>query len=135
MSAMTQCGACGGKRLKAFSGETFKIGSGEFRCTVKGLAGQRCADCGEVYFQAASQARYAEASDAAVLEQRVAEQQALGRARRKLKLTQRQAAELTGGGHNAFSRYERGEARPVAAVINLFRLLEKHPELIKELRA
>jgi hypothetical protein len=36
-------------------------------------------------------------------------------------------ARLTGGGHNAFSRYERGEAAPLPAVINLFRLLDKHP--------
>ncbi|WP_293368015.1 type II TA system antitoxin MqsA family protein [Nevskia sp.] len=58
----------------------------------------------------------------------------LARVRRKLKLTQADAAELTGGGHNAFSRYERGEAKPMAAVVNLFRLLDKHPELLKELR-
>ncbi|MBA3981355.1 MAG: hypothetical protein C0462_12215 [Alcanivorax sp.] len=37
-------------------------------------------------------------------------------------------------GINAFSRYERGEARPVAAVINLFRMLDKHPELLSEVR-
>ena len=27
----------------------------------------------------------------------------------------------------------RGQAKPVAAVINLFKLLDKHPDLIKEL--
>jgi hypothetical protein len=43
------------------------------------------------------------------------------------------AARLTGGGHNAFSRYERGEATPLPAVINLFRLVDKHPELLQEL--
>ena len=53
--------------------------------------------------------------------------------RKRLKLTQAQAAKLAGGGKNAFSRYERGQARPVAAVINLFKLLDKHPELMKEL--
>ena len=53
--------------------------------------------------------------------------------RKRLKLTQAQAAKLTGGGKNAFSRYERGQAKPVAAVINLFKLLDKHPDLIKEL--
>ena len=57
----------------------------------------------------------------------------LARIRKKLKLTQRQAANLTGGGHNAFSRYERGQARPLPAVMNLFRLLDRHPELLKEL--
>lgn len=53
--------------------------------------------------------------------------------RKRLKLTQAQAAKLAGGGKNAFSRYERGQAKPVAAVINLFKLLDKHPNLIKEL--
>ena len=58
----------------------------------------------------------------------------LANVRRKLKLTQKEAAEITGGGPNAFSRYERGTAKPLAAVINLFRLLEKHPELLDELK-
>ena len=53
--------------------------------------------------------------------------------RKRLKLTQAQAAKLGGGGKNAFSRYERGQTKPVAAVINLFKLLDKHPDLIKEL--
>jgi hypothetical protein len=43
------------------------------------------------------------------------------------------AARLTGGGHKAFLRYERGEAAPLPAVVNLFRLLDKHPELLKDL--
>ncbi|HZT20535.1 MAG TPA: type II TA system antitoxin MqsA family protein [Dongiaceae bacterium] len=55
------------------------------------------------------------------------------RIRRKLGLSQAAAARLTGGGHNAFSRYERGEVAPLPAVINLLRLLDKHPDLLKEL--
>ncbi len=57
----------------------------------------------------------------------------LTRIRKKLRLTQAKAAVLTGGGKNAFSRYEKGKAKPVAAVINLFRLLDRHPELLEEL--
>ncbi|MDD2770209.1 MAG: type II toxin-antitoxin system MqsA family antitoxin [Methylococcus sp.] len=57
----------------------------------------------------------------------------LSRIRKKLKLTQAAAAKLTGGGKNAFSRYEHGQAKPVAAVVNLFRLLDHHPELLAEL--
>ena len=57
----------------------------------------------------------------------------LARIRKKLKLSQRQAAQLTGGGHNAFSRYERGEAKPLPAVVHLFRLLDRHPELLREI--
>lgn len=60
---------------------------------------------------------------------------ALAHIRKKLKLTQQEAAILTGGGKNAFSRYERGEARPMAAVVNLFKLLDKHPELLNEIRS
>ncbi len=57
----------------------------------------------------------------------------LARIRKKLKLTQREAARIAGGGHNAFSRYERGESKPVQAVLNLFKLLDRHPELLKDL--
>jgi len=58
----------------------------------------------------------------------------LARIRKKLRLTQMQAAQIAGGGKNAFSRYERGQAKPVTAVVNLFRLLDRHPELLGELR-
>jgi HTH-type transcriptional regulator/antitoxin MqsA len=58
----------------------------------------------------------------------------LARIRKKLKLTQMQAAQLAGGGKNAFSRYERGQAKPLAAVVNLFRLLDRHPELLDDLK-
>lgn len=59
----------------------------------------------------------------------------LTRIRKKLKLTQLEAARLAGGGKNAFSRYERGQAKPVTAVINLFKLLDRHPGLLDELKA
>ena len=58
----------------------------------------------------------------------------LARIRKKLKVTQVEAARITGGGPNAFSRYERGKARPLPAVTNLFRLLDRHPELLNELQ-
>jgi HTH-type transcriptional regulator/antitoxin MqsA len=68
-----------------------------------------------------------------VLQARAAERSEIHRIRKKLGLTQAMAAKLTGGGHNAFSRYERGEATPLPAVVNLFRLLDRHPDLLKEL--
>ena len=58
----------------------------------------------------------------------------LARIRKKLGLSQKDAAMIAGGGHNAFSRYERGEVKPVAAVVNLFRLLDRHPDLLNELK-
>ena len=48
-------------------------------------------------------------------------------------LTQHEAAEIFGGGHNAFSCYERGQMRPSKSAESLLRLLDKHPELLAEL--
>jgi HTH-type transcriptional regulator / antitoxin MqsA len=59
----------------------------------------------------------------------------IARIRKKLKLSQKQAVQITGGGHNAFSRYERGEVKPLPAVINLLKILDRHPELLKEVLA
>lgn len=54
--------------------------------------------------------------------------------RKKLDLDQRQAAELFGGGVNAFSRYETGKTKPPLALVKLLKLLDKHPELLNEIR-
>jgi HTH-type transcriptional regulator/antitoxin MqsA len=57
------------------------------------------------------------------------------RVRQKLELDQRQAAELFGGGVNAFSRYENGKTKPPLALVKLFKLLDRHPDLLNEVRA
>ena len=54
--------------------------------------------------------------------------------RRKLDLDQRQAAELFGGGVNAFSRYENGKAKPPLALVKLLKVLDRHPDLLNEVR-
>lgn len=48
-----------------------------------------------------------------------------------LKLTQEEAGKLFGGGKNGFSRYERGEVRPIPAISTLLKMFERHPEDIK----
>lgn len=53
--------------------------------------------------------------------------------REKLHLTQHKAAELFGGGVNAFSRYERGETPVPKPLSQLFHLLEIHPDLLNEI--
>lgn len=125
------CAQCGAREFVVFQDETFPLGAGG---SIDGLCGWRCSACAEVMLDDVSHSRYAQASDAAVREVRKAEQQLLLRVRKKLGLTQRQAAQITGGGHNAFSRYERGEAQPMPAVVNLFKILDKHPELLAEVR-
>lgn len=58
----------------------------------------------------------------------------LGQVRRKLRLSQRSAGKLFGGGVNAFNRYESGAAEPPKALVQLFGLLDRHPELLDDLR-
>jgi len=55
--------------------------------------------------------------------------------RKKLALDQHEAAEIFGGGVNAFSRYETGKTKPPLALVKLLKLLERHPELLAEVRA
>lgn len=54
--------------------------------------------------------------------------------RKKLALDQREAAEIFGGGVNAFLRYENGKTRPPLAVVKLLKVLDRHPELLNEIR-
>jgi HTH-type transcriptional regulator/antitoxin MqsA len=119
--------------MTRFAGETFTIEHEGMTATVDGLSGWRCAGCGDIEFDADGALRYAAAGDASVLRDRERQSKEIRRIRRKLGLTQLAAARLTGGGHNAFSRYEQGKAAPLPAVVNLFRLLDKHPELLKDL--
>ncbi len=127
------CASCGAAGAVPFKSETFRITHKGVSAEVKGLSGRRCSSCGEIEFDQRSAKRYAAASDKLVLQARAADRSEIRRIRRKLGLSQSMAAELTGGGHNAFSRYERGEAAPLPAVVNLFRLLDRHPDLLKEL--
>ncbi len=55
--------------------------------------------------------------------------------RNKLALDQREAAEIFGGGVNAFSRYENGRTKPPLALVKLLKVLDRHPELLNEVRA
>jgi HTH-type transcriptional regulator/antitoxin MqsA len=55
--------------------------------------------------------------------------------RKKLSLDQREAAEIFGGGINAFSRYENGKTKPPLALVKLLLVLDRHPELLEEIRA
>jgi HTH-type transcriptional regulator/antitoxin MqsA len=55
--------------------------------------------------------------------------------RKKLGLDQREAAQIFGGGVNAFSRYETGKTKPPLALVQFFKVLERHPELLAEIRA
>ena len=125
------CHLCGAGRLRdRVKTITQEYKGHRFSSKTRGSFCDHCAD-GFVEFDAAEEAAWFAFRDRVD----AAEAADLIRIRKKLKLTQIQAAQLAGGGKNAFSRYERGQAKPVAAVINLFRLLDRHPELLDDLKA
>lgn len=127
------CGECGGSELRKQTDIALTISvRGMGNLTVTGLSGVRCA-CGEVELDEESQERYAQAGDEFVIAERNRIASDLRQYREELGLTQVQASALTGGGHNAYSRYERGQAVPVPAVQHLFYLLSRHPALLQEL--
>jgi HTH-type transcriptional regulator/antitoxin MqsA len=136
MTMTRKCAQCESREgMVRFKNETFAITHAGMTAKVEGLSGWRCEACDEVEFDAASARRYAAAGDTLVMRERARQSKEIRRIRHKLGLSQVAAARLTGSGHNAFSRYERGEAAPLPAVVNLFRLLDKHPELLADLAA
>ncbi len=97
--------------------------------------GDLCADCGEMLMDLdecrrldTEQREFVRKINAAYVDSGF-----IASVRKKLGLDQKRAAQLFGGGVNAFSRYEHGKAKPPLALIQLFRLLDKNPELLKEL--
>lgn len=117
-----------------FAGETHQVAYRGATADVANLSGLRCPACGEIEFDQTSAERYAAAGDELVRAARQAAGEELRRIRKKLRINQAEASRLTGGGHNAFSRYETGKVAPTPAVMNLFRLLDRHPEEIEKLR-
>ena len=59
----------------------------------------------------------------------------IAKVRKKLALDQREAAIIFGGGVNAFSRYETGKTKPSLALVKLLKVLDRHPDLLQEVRA
>lgn len=104
--------------------------------TIPDVEGWLCVGCGELEFadQEAAQ-RFFEQVTALQRVERSRQASELRAIRKRLKLTQRQAAELFGGGTNSFSDYERGTTRPARSTILLLKLLDHHPELLGELRS
>ena len=127
------CGAREGMRHFAGRGETLSVKGMERR--VDDLSGWECQKCGEVEWDANTDSaeRYGEAGDALVIAARRMIGAEMKRIRRKLHLTQKETVQLlSGGGHNAFSRYERGEVLPPKALMLLMRLLDRYPHLLAD---
>ena len=132
MSEIIQCMSCGYKGMVREENRTETITHDGESLTLTGLSGWFCLSCHDGWFDDADQLRYAKAGDDLILRARERQSKELRRIRKKLGLTQKEAAAIFGGGVNAFSRYERGEIEPNASTRKLMHLLDKHPELLKE---
>lgn len=101
------------------------------------VTGDFCPACGEVVLEREQGDRYSELIGLFQRQVNAAyvDPEYITRVRKKLALDQREAAELFGGGVNAFSRYENGKTKPPLALVKLFKLLDRHPDLLNEVRA
>lgn len=131
-----KCPVCGGADLirdtrglpYTYKGETTIIAA---------VTGDFCPACGESILDAAESDRVMHTMQAFSREVNAAlvDPDFIAAVRKKLELDQREAAEIFGGGVNAFSRYETGKTKPPLALVKLLKLLDRHPDLLAEVRA
>ncbi len=131
-----KCPVCGAVELIHDTRDISYAYKGE-STIIPAVTGEFCPACGEVVLNREHGDRYSEMIG--VFQRQVnsafVDPGYITRVRRKLDLDQRQAAELFGGGVNAFSRYENGKTKPPLAFVKLCKLLARHPDLLDELRA
>ena len=130
-----ECPICGHEGLRvvtkdfpyAYKGETI---------IIKGVTGKHCASCEETILSGEDLRRVND--EAMALNKRVnaaiIDPKYIIGVRKKLGLKQKEASNIFGGGPNAFSRYETGKALPPQPLIQLLRLLDRQPELLKEIK-
>lgn len=135
MSNTHQCALCGAFAVHAttYSGTFIHRG---VETAVDDLEVMRCDACGEELIEA-NQARrnYRKMVDIGRTIDGLLTGDAIIRLRKRLGLTQQEAAELFGGGPNAFSKYERGDVVQSIAMDRLLRLVGSFPLLLEWLRA
>ncbi len=131
-----KCPVCGAAELIHDTRDLSYTYKGE-TTVIAAVTGDFCPACAESILDAAE-------SNRVMQEMRVFSKQVnaaivdpvfIANVRKKLDLDQREAAEIFGGGINAFSRYENGKPTPPLALVKLFKLLDRHPDLLNEIRA
>jgi HTH-type transcriptional regulator / antitoxin MqsA len=131
-----KCPSCANAKLVRDTRDLPYIYKGESTVLPK-VTGDFCPACDE-YILDAAQSRRTMALMMAFTKQvnaALVDPDFIASVRKKLDLDQREAAEIFGGGANAFSRYENGKAKPPVAMVKLLKLLDRHPEMLGEVRA
>ena len=130
-----KCPSCAGAELVRDIRDMPYIYKGE-STLIPGVTGDLCPSCGEVILDANESTR----TSLAMLDFKkqvnasIVDPTFIVSVRKKLALDQREAAEIFGGGVNAFSRYETGKTKPPLALVKLLRVLDRHPDLLSEVR-
>jgi HTH-type transcriptional regulator / antitoxin MqsA len=131
-----KCPICAKKKMVHDTRDLPYIYKGE-STSIPDVTGDFCSACGEVILDTKDSAR----ASALMLDfnKRVnastVDPKFITKVRKKLALDQREAAEIFGGGVNAFSRYENGKTKPPVALVKLLKVLERHPDLLAEIKA
>ena len=130
-----KCPSCGAAELIRDTRDMPYTYKGE-TTTIALVTGDFCAACDEVILNREHGDRYSELIG--LFQRKVnaayVDPAYIAKVRKKLDLDQRQAAEIFGGGVNAFSRYENGKTKPPLALVKLLKVLERHPDLLDEVR-
>lgn len=133
MTKEMECPACGGKMIRAIQNLRY-IYKGK-PLVVPALDALVCAACGEALFATPDDgARYDAAIRAHIATVNLESTPDLRAIRKPLKLTQAEAGRIFGGGVTAFSRNARGEIKRPVALVKFFQVLDRHPELLAELK-
>ena len=130
-----KCPVCGAAELIHDTRDVPYTYKGE-TTVISAVTGDFCPACAESLLDAAESNRvmremraFSKEVNAAIVDPGF-----IAHVRKKLDLDQREAAEIFGGGINAFSRYENGKTRPPLALVKLFKLLDRHPDLLDEVK-
>nr|CAD61110.1 hypothetical protein [Cupriavidus oxalaticus] len=131
-----RCPVCGAAELVHDTRDLPYTYKGE-TTAISAVAGDYCPACGESVLGAAESARVSAVMLAfnRQVNASIVDPGFIANVRKKLALDQREAAEIFGGGVNAFSRYENGKTKPPLALVKLLKVLDRHPELLSEVRA
>lgn len=131
-----KCPICGAAELVHDTRDIPHTYKGE-ATTLHAVTADYCPACGESVLDAKESRRvsqlmreFRQQINAAIVDP-----QFVAAVRKKLDLDQRQAAQIFGGGVNAFSRYETGKTKPPLALVKLLKVLDRHPELLVEVTA
>lgn len=135
MTSEVTCPVCGSKTLTAATHELAMTYGGR-KLVVTDLEHYECAVCGsDPAFPGQIKRNELKIADAKRRSLRLLTSGEIRDFREELGLSQAEAAELFGGGANAFSKYERGEVIQSVPMDRLLRTVHAHPYLAKFLRA